>query len=117
MRSLLLLAGAALALSAGAASAQFADPRTAAGAAGQISGKPAPDIDTPAKIDPSRDPAVNPPGRPLPQVALPPDRKPAETTTSAPAEDDPRASKPIRTERAEPDAVVPRAPPYLRQAY
>lgn len=117
MRSLLILTAAALTLSAGAAYAQFADPRTAAGAAGEIVGKPTPDIDTPAKIDPSRDPALNPPARPLPQATLPTE----ETTTAAPAppplEAEPRATPPIRSERAKPAPVLPNAPPYLRQTY
>lgn len=62
------LTGALLA-AAGAAHAQLVDPRTAAGAAGTIIDRPVPDIDTPAKIDPSRDPAVNPPsGAPVPTL-------------------------------------------------
>ena len=92
MRSLLLLAGAALASSSVASDAQFVDPRTAAGAAGEITGQVAPDAETPSEIDPSRDPALK--RRPAipgvaPSLPLPADargRTPApsqETTESA----------------------------------
>ena len=83
-------------LLAGPALAQLVDPRTAAGAAGQITDRTAPDIDTPAEIDPSRDPALHPPASApiptLPQAAKSagrddvqaPPAVDSESTTSAP---------------------------------
>jgi len=85
MRRLLLI-GATAALCCGAGSAQVVDPRTAAEAAGELLGRPAPDIDTPAKIDPSRDPMVERPRSPRPRRAPAPRREEgAEAVTSAPA--------------------------------
>ncbi len=78
MRNLILLSGVAFALSAGAASAQFVDPRTAAGAAGEISGQVAPGVETPSQIDRSRDPALG--TRQTPGIA------PAEPGAALPAE-------------------------------
>lgn len=85
MRKLLLI-GATAALCCGAGSAQVVDPRTAAGAAGALMGRVAPDIDTPAEVDPSRDPAVERPRSPRVRRAPPPRRgEAAESVTAAPA--------------------------------
>lgn len=94
MRTLALTCGVALTLSAGAASAQLVDPRTAAGAAGEITGQVTPDIETPAEIDRERDPTAGP--RP-PAPGINPSSPNATLTPAQPPIAPPAAGGPPRT--------------------